>query len=1245
MKIKIRKLWMVIVCVTAMVGIGWLSYYPLYAKAVTPTEEFYFQYNSNTLNPGSEIEVTTLNNSQLIVNSKDGIATADIIVWKSSDERVLKIKIENAAQEHIVKLERIGPGYSTVTAVITRNGIEYTISCQVKVLLNIDYTNFTIATTTEERVLQLEAVSATKQILLKYADNSTSIDNTSVTWASEDVSVATVDNKGFVKAVGAGTTKIVITTDTQSASNETMSKTATVVVCPLAKDIDGTFKSVITIQPSNKLTYPIINTNATFASKITWKVYDRANNLIAPSDKSKIELLISSISGNIEIHNAKAGTYKIYGFVNNVYNESTPINFLTINVVVPIQIEAGNVVMNVGNTYSIVNNSNIPKPGIFDYTYILNNSIASVNETTGIITAKMKGNVTIRLTYKPGSALFDPLIVTPSIDLNVSVIDGIALNNTESTIYTAGTIFLDAITTDPSQEIIWTSSDNNVASVLDGLVTGKNAGKAIITATQTINGVIKSASCTIFVQKSVTKITINPSEVSLNIGDYLTLHATIEPIGLNNVKLNWVSSNENVVTITKAGDVTATIQGSASGTAVISAINKDNVVVGSCFVIVKQKVTNITLSESSIVVPLSSKRIQLRAIVSPDNASNKKVIWSSTNNNIAKVDEYGYVSLLTSGSVSIISTSEDNPSVTSICNITVETPVMSLVLDETTKTMFVGDATRLTYTILPTNASTKTVIWSSTDTAVVNVDSTGLLTAKGVGQAVIILKMADGTLMKTCNITVKQKATGVSFDVDNLELNIGQSYTIQTTMTPADSTEVALKWESTNTNVATVDQKGKVTGKSVGKAVIIAKTLLGGTVYCNVTVLQQVTGLHLNYKSKTIVKGEKFVIKATILPSTATTMNVTWTSSNTKVVTVSTKGTVTSKSGGTAVITCKTKQGEFVQLCIVHVVEPVTNIKLSKSSYKLALGKSYTLKATIKTNAATNPAIKWTSSNKRIATVDTKGKVTGRALGFVTITATAQDGSRVNASCYMRIVKIVTSISLNRSSVTTIEGRSFTLKATIRPTNATYRTVNWSTSDKSVAIVNSDGVVTTLKEGNAIITAAAKDGSGKVSRCYVIVRALSPATSVTILNQNLTMVVGETNIIQKAINPTTSTDRFIWQTDNKTVASVDKSTGKVTARTPGIANITVMTESGKTASTKVTVVGLNVTSLVLEQYDPAYQLSVTGITTGVTWDVANSNIAVVKGGRVEARSIGSTTITASVNGRRLTCRLKVTKIK
>lgn len=139
------------------------------------------------------------------------------------------------------------------------------------------------------------------------------------------------------------------------------------------------------------------------------------------------------------------------------------------------------------------------------------------------------------------------------------------------------------------------------------------------------------------------------------------------------------------------------------------------------------------------------------------------------------------------------------------------------------------------------------------------------------------------------------------------------------------------------------------------------------------------------------------------------------------------------------------------------------------------------------------------------------------------------------------------------------------------------------------------------------------------------------------------MVVGETAVLQKAMNPSTSTDSAKWASDNKTVATVTTS-GKLTAKRPGIANITVMTESGKTATTKVTVVGLNTTNLVLEQYTD-YTLFVLGITSGVTWDVTDSEIAVVTGGKVSTRRVGTTTITATVNGRRLTCKLKVTKIK
>ncbi len=1250
MKINKFKSYLVIWGIIVLVAMGFGGNVRVFASSVTPTptpttEKYHFVFNSEHKADGSEYELKD-SSINVYVNGSDNQIVADAdIDWVSSKESVVKA-VEDTSADHFAELQRKGPGYAMITAKITKNGVIYNISCQIKVTLDIDYginkTPYTEVTQTAYKVTPIEK-GVTQKIYLKYKDAVSIADNSSVTFTSDNDSVAKIADNGDVIAVGAGSATITIVTNTSSSSNDQQKTTFTVVVRPLALDPSTqTYKSDFTVTTGSSI--GIINTNALKASNLKWQVYDNNNTLIDPAVTSKIKYEISTGNGSFIINRAKAGTYEIYAFANKDYDKNTSIPYIHIKYIVPVALEDTDIVMNVGDTYNITENSNIPSASMFNYAFVPSSStIASINTSTGVITANTKGKVELKLTYLPAAGLFTDIPVIPT--LTVTIIDGIALNYTAATIYTAGTMQLAAITTDSSEEIVWTTSDDKIATVKGGLVTGVSKGQAVITATQTVKGVVKSATCTITVQPSVTKITISPSTVTLNMEDFVTLKATVEPSGLNNVKLKWVSANENVVKITDSGDLTVTIQGgNTPGTTVITAINQDNVVVGSCHVTVKQKVTSITLSDTTVNATLSDKSFQLRAIVSPVAATNKEITWSSTNTKVATVDQDGLVTLIAAGSASIIATSKDNPTVTAICNVNVDVSATSLVLDETTKIMYVGESTRITYTITPSNASNKDVTWSSLNTSVVSVDSTGLLTAKGVGQAVIIVKSEDGTLMKTCTITVKQKATGVSFDVKDLELNVGQSYTIKTTMTPANSTEITLTWESTDTKVATVDQNGKVTGVATGKAVIIAKTSIGGSVYCNVTVVQQVTGLQLNFEDKTIVTGESFQIKATILPSEAIPVNVTWTSSNKAVASVSANGVVKGLTSGAAVITCKTADGEYTAICVVEVIERVTKIKLNKSSYKLGLGKSFTIDATVETNAATNPKIKWSTSNKKIATVNSKGKVTGKTLGYVTITATAQDGSRVDASCDIRVVKLVTSISLNRTSVNTIEGRSFALKASINPSNASYKQAKWSSSDETVAIVESNGVVTALKEGKVIITASAQDSSGKSARCYVNVQALTPATSVTILNQNLTMVVGETNTLQMAINPIASTDQFSWESDNKTVATVSKSLGKVTARTPGIANVTVMTDSGKTATTKVTVVGLNTTKLVLEQYSK-YQLEVIGITSGITWDVADSEIAVVTGGRVESRRTGTTTITATVNGRRLTCKLQVVSIK
>ena len=171
---------------------------------------------------------------------------------------------------------------------------------------------------------------------------------------------------------------------------------------------------------------------------------------------------------------------------------------------------------------------------------------------------------------------------------------------------------------------------------------------------------------------------------------------------------------------------------------------------------------------------------------------------------------------------------------------------------------------------------------------------------------------------------------------------------------------------------------------------------------------------------------------------------------------------------------------------------PVANIILSQSSATLTEGGTLTLTATVTPDDATDNSITWSSSNTSVATVDANGKVTAKAAGTATITATANDGSGVKASCVVTVEKkvvAVSSITLSQSSATLTEGETLSLTATVKPTNATNKGITWSSSNTSVATVDTNGKVTAIAPGTATITATANDGSGAKASCEVTVVA------------------------------------------------------------------------------------------------------------------------------------------------------------
>jgi uncharacterized protein YjdB len=1232
--------------------------------ASTTLPDYHFVFDSTTKNNGSEYELKRDNVSLSVVAT--GWASPSTVVWSSSEEGVVALEASSTNPlDTSRRLKRVGPGFSTIKAVVTQGGLNYTIRCTVKVDLEFDYqkTGMTTATTNSARILVINEIdNVEKPIYLKYMDydadgtavpvSGGAISATAVIWESDNEEVAKVSVNGKVKAVGSGSATITATSNTMSSQDKPMKISMKVVVKPTfsldfstpsnPKDSSDNVNapSIVTGVPSTF----VIKSNAKRAVHLKWEIYDSSTKAKLPAGtSSKMTYLVSEISGAVEFTKVKAGTYEIYAFADESYNSSTNAPYAYMKIIVPIDVGPKSIVMTVGDTYSILENSNIPVAGVFTYVSA-NNNIVLPNQNTSIITAMGKGTAKVTLTYVPSYKLFDSTNAIV-IELNVTVIDGISLSTSNATLFTKSTLLLNAIVTDPTEPIIWSTSDSKIASVEGGLVTGLTPGIATITAKQTINGVVKKATCLITVQQSVATIVVDPEEFTLPIGGYTTLHATITPKNLNNVVLKWKSSDESIVKVVEASALTATIQGVAGGHAVISAINQDNVVVGYCHVSVQQSATSVVLSETDVTVDLTAKRLQIRATVYPVNALNKAVVWSSTDETKAKVDQNGLVTLLKPGTVSIIATSDDNAKAKAICNINIQIPVVSIALDETTKTMYVGQAARLSYVLLPNNASKNTVTWTSTNPSVASVDATGKVSAKSVGTTVIILKTLDGGYSIYCTITVKSVATGIKFDVSELNLKTGEAYYLKPTLTPKDSTDNDLVWESSDTKIAIVDDNGKVIAKDAGTAIIMARTEVGGVAYCKVTVTEPVKGLILNFSEKTIFIGDEFKLKVSVSPSEASELGVTWKSSNPKVATISKTGEVTGLVGGVTVITCTTLDGGYSATCVLTVRESVTTIKLDYETYRLGVKKTATLNATVTTETATNLKVFWSTSNDRVATVNQKGKVTGIALGYATITATAMDGSEVEASCEVRVVTPVDSITMDKAYMAMLVGDSKDLDATIRPSNSTYRTAKWTSTDDSVAIVDDNGVVTALKAGSATIKAEAKDNTGKTAICYVAVRDRLPSTGITLIDKKLVMVPGEEKKVEVRLNPAESTDSTTWSTDNAAIARVDKKTGKISARSTGTANITVMTDSGKTANIEVIVIGLNMTELVLEQYTTyPYPLQVEGATTAVSWSIDNPQVAVVTNGNVSTRAVGTATITATVNGRKLKCRLKVIKI-
>jgi uncharacterized protein YjdB len=619
---------------------------------------------------------------------------------------------------------------------------------------------------------------------------------------------------------------------------------------------------------------------------------------------------------------------------------------------------------------------------------------------------------------------------------------------------------------------------------------------------------------------SVTGISLDQNSVSLNNGESVQLHGTISPANATNQSVSWSSSNTSIATVNSTGLVTAIAEGSAT----ITVTTNDGGYADACAVTVNvisgstettyeaenyddlsgcsvsTSVTgytgtgyfdfggNGTWGEWTIDGDAGGIATFVFRYGNGDNANRQcgiTVDGVSEGNILFTPDPEGewndwrtetYSIDLNAGSNTIrltANTAKGGPNLDNIIVTTVgggTTPITGVSLNQSSLTLDEGQSAQLTETVSPSDATDKSVSWSSSNTTVATVDATGLVSAVAEGSATITATTTDGGYTADCAVTVSAATvavTGVSLDQTNLTLDEGQTAQLTETVSPSNATDKSVSWSSSNTSIATVNSTGLVTAIAEGSATITVTTNDGGYAdACAVIVNVISASTETTYEAENYDNLSGCSVSTNVTGYTGTGYfdfggNGTWG-----------EWTIDGDAGGTATFVFRYGNGDNANRQCGITVDGVSegNILFTpdpEGEWNDWRTETYS----IDLNAGSNTI--------RLTANTAKG---GPNLDNIIVT-TAGGGTTP-----------VTGVSLNQSSLTLDEGQSAQLIETVSPSDATDKSVSWSSSNTAVATVDAAGLVSAVAEGSATITVTTSD-SGYTANCAVTVNAVQQSTA------------------------------------------------------------------------------------------------------------------------------------------------------
>ena len=351
--------------------------------------------------------------------------------------------------------------------------------------------------------------------------------------------------------------------------------------------------------------------------------------------------------------------------------------------------------------------------------------------------------------------------------------------------------------------------------------------------------------------------------------------------------------------------------------------------------------------------------------------------------------------------------------------------VQSIEISKSEASVKVGEQITLTVRHSPADLHAPEYEWNSSDETIATVEN-GIVYGKSVGEVTISVSSFNLKLKDICKVTVTPiEATDIKLSESEKTMTTGESFRLEYTIEPENTTNKEVEWESSDKTIATVNADGEVTAVSDGECTITVKVKGSDTsAKCVVKVNPiKVTGVTLNETTKSIEAGKSFTLTATVSPENAKDKSIKWSSSDPNIAKVE-DGLVTALAKGTCNIIATTNDGNFKAQCSVNVLPiSVKGVLVTESSVKILNGESYTFTYSILPENAENKNVKFSSSAHNTVSVDNNGKVTALKEGTSTITITTEDGAHT-ATCEVVSAEIsdFMNLGISSSSIVSING-------------------------------------------------------------------------------------------------------------------------------------------------------------------------------------------------------------------------------